>query len=77
MMRSTVVLQLDEGLSEFVDVNCGEGTLYISAGEFIRDLLRREKAQQDAAAICEGIREAIATQSKVASLLSTEACDDS
>ena len=56
-MASTLKLSLTEELRAFVDENCGEGALYTTPSEFVEDLIRREKARKDAAAIREAIIE--------------------
>jgi antitoxin ParD1/3/4 len=63
-MGSTLNLSLTNELREFIDQNCGDGTLYATPSEFVRDLLRQKKLQQEAAmardAIVEGYQDAIA-----------------
>jgi antitoxin ParD1/3/4 len=63
-MASTLNLSLTDELREFIDRNCGDGTLYATPSEFVRDLLRQKKLQLDAAAvrdaIIEGYQDAIA-----------------
>ena len=63
-MGSTLNLSLTDELREFIDQNCGDGTLYATPSEFVRDILRQKKQQQEAAmardAIIEGYRDAIA-----------------
>lgn len=54
-MASTLNLSLTDELRAFVDANCGDGTLYATPSEFVRDLLRRRKAEIDAAAARDGI----------------------
>ena len=54
-MSHTLNLSLTDELRAFVDANCGEGTLYATPSEFVRDLLRHQKATQDAEAIRQGI----------------------
>lgn len=62
-MGSTIKLSLTDELKEFVDQNSGDGTLYATPSEFLRDLLRRQKERQEAAqiraAIIEGYQDAI------------------
>jgi antitoxin ParD1/3/4 len=62
-MGNTLNLSLTDELRKFVDENCGDGTLYATPSEFVRDLLRRRKLQLEAAqardAIIEGYRDAI------------------
>ncbi len=63
-MANSLNLSLTDELRAFVDRNCGDGTLYATPSEFVRDLIRRYKAQQEAAevraAIIEGYQDAIA-----------------
>lgn len=63
-MANSLNLSLTDELRAFIDQNCGEGTLYSTPSEYVRDLLRRQKAQQEAAevrdAIIEGYQDAIA-----------------
>jgi antitoxin ParD1/3/4 len=63
-MANSLNLSLTDELRAFIDQNSGEGTLYATPSEFVRDVLRRHKLQQDAAAvrdaIIEGYQDAIA-----------------
>jgi len=54
-MSNSLRLSLTDELGAFIDQNSGDGTLFTSPSEFVRDVLREKKARQDAA----GIREAI------------------
>ncbi len=56
-MTSTLNLSLTDELRAFVDANCGDGTLYSTPSEFLRDLLREKKRRMEAAQIREGILE--------------------
>jgi len=56
MTRSIRVTLTDE-LGSFLDQNCGEGTLFPTAGEFVRNLLREKKERQEAAAIRQAVLE--------------------
>ena len=47
-MSSTLNLSLTDELRSFIDANCGDGTMYATPSEFVRDLLRQRKAQQEA-----------------------------
>ena len=47
-MATTLNLSLTDELRSFIDENCGEGTLYATPSEFVRDLLRHRKAQHEA-----------------------------
>lgn len=63
-MASTLNLSLTDELRAFIDENCGDGTLYATPSEFVRDLLRQRKLQAEAErardAILEGYQDAIA-----------------
>ena len=63
-MTSTLNLSLTDELRAFIDENCGNGTLYATPSEFVRDLLRQRKLQLEAErvrdAIVEGYQDAIA-----------------
>lgn len=56
-MSSTLNLSLTDELRAFVDQNSGDGTLYSTPSEFVRDVLREKKERQEAAAIREAIIE--------------------
>lgn len=62
-MGSTLNLSLTDELRAFVDENSGDGTMYATPSEFVRDLLRQQKQRQEAAAtrdaILEGYQDAI------------------
>jgi antitoxin ParD1/3/4 len=47
-MPSTLNLSLTDELRAFIDANCGDGTLFATPSEFVRDLVRQRKAQLDA-----------------------------
>ncbi len=63
-MSRTLNLSLTDELRSFIDENCGDGTLYATPSEFVRDVLRQKKLQMEAAqvrdAIIEGYQDAIA-----------------
>ena len=63
-MSSTLSLSLDEELTAFVDSKSGDGTLYATPSEFVRDILRSRKFEQDVMLIrdkmFEGYSDAIA-----------------
>jgi antitoxin ParD1/3/4 len=63
-MANSLNISLTDELRAFVDQNSGDGTLYATPSEFVRDILRRHKLQQEAAnvrdAIIEGYQDAIA-----------------
>ena len=54
-MKTTLNLSLTDELCSFIDENCGEGTLYSTPSEFVRDLLRQKKRELDAARLRESI----------------------
>lgn len=54
-MASTLNLSLTDELRSFIDQNCGDGTLYATPSEFVRDLLRQKKLQLEAAAARDAI----------------------
>ena len=62
-MASTLNLSLTDELRLFIEENCGDGTLYATPSEFVRDLLRQKKLQTESAkvrdAILEGYQDAI------------------
>lgn len=66
-MGSGLNLSLTDELRAFVDSNCGDGTLYATPSEFVRDVLREKKEQIEAAgardAILDGYQDAIAGRS--------------
>ena len=63
-MASFLNLSLTDELRAFVDQNSGDGTLFATPSEFVRDLLREKKSRQEASAardsILEGYQDAIA-----------------
>lgn len=54
-MSSTLNLSLTDELRAFIDTHCGDGTLYSTPSEFVRDLLRQRKIQLDAESARDGI----------------------
>jgi antitoxin ParD1/3/4 len=54
-MSSTINLSLTDELRAFVNENSGDGTLYATPSEFVRDLLRQQKNRQEAAAVRDAI----------------------
>ena len=54
-MNRSLNLSLTDELRAFVETNCGEGTLYSTPSEFVRDLIRQQKKRQEA----ETVRDAI------------------
>ncbi len=56
-MSSTLNLSLTDELRSFVDENSGDGTLYATPSEFVRDLLRQKKEELEAARMRDAILE--------------------
>jgi antitoxin ParD1/3/4 len=56
-MSSTLNLSLTDELRAFVDQNSGDGTLYATPSEFVRDLLREKKQRLEAGQIRDAIIE--------------------
>ena len=56
-MKSTLNLSLTDELRAFIDENSGDGTLYATPSEFVRDLLRHKKEVLDAERLRDGIIE--------------------
>jgi antitoxin ParD1/3/4 len=54
-MASTLNLSLTNELRAFVDAQCGDGTLYATPSEFVRDLIRRHKQQMEAERLRDGV----------------------
>jgi antitoxin ParD1/3/4 len=54
-MSSSLNLSLTDELRAFVDANSGDGTLYATPSEFVRDLLRQQKSRQESAAARDAI----------------------
>lgn len=63
-MSRSINLSLTDELRAFIDSNSGDGTLYATPSEFMRDLLRQQKCRQEASAardaILDGYQDAIA-----------------
>ena len=47
-MSSSLNLSLTDELRDFVDQHSGDGTLYATPSEFVRDILRQRKLQREA-----------------------------
>ena len=54
-MSSTLNLSLTDELRAFIDQNSGDGTLYATPSEFVRDVLREKKERLEAARIRDAI----------------------
>ncbi|MBI3467787.1 MAG: hypothetical protein HY000_32665 [Planctomycetes bacterium] len=50
-------LSLSDDLLAFVEQNCGEGTSYLTPGEFVRAVLREKKERIEATQIRDAILE--------------------
>lgn len=57
VIGTSINLSLTDELRDFIDANSGDGTLYATPSEFVRDLLRQQKMRQEAAAVRDGILE--------------------
>ena len=61
-MGSTLNLSLTDELRSYVDSQSGDGTMYATPSEFVRDLIRKHKIQLEAdqlrAGVLEGLRDA-------------------
>lgn len=68
-MAKSLNLSLTDELRAFVDANSGDGTLYATPSEFVRDVLRQQKSRQEAAAardaILEGYQDAIEGRTRI------------
>lgn len=66
-MASTLNLSLTDELRAFIDDNSGDGTLYATPSEFMRDVLREKKQRLEAAqmrdSIVDGFKDLIAGRS--------------
>ena len=62
-MGSTLNLSLTDELRAFVDGQCGDGTMYATPSEFVRDLIRKHKQQMEAerlrSGVIEGLQDAV------------------
>lgn len=63
-MSNSMHLTLTDELRAYIDQNSGDGTLFPTPGEFVRNVLREKKERQEAAqirdAILDGFQDAIA-----------------
>lgn len=66
-MASTLNLSLTDELRAFINENSGDGTLYATPSEFMRDVLREKKQRLEAAkmrdSILDGFKDLIAGRS--------------
>ncbi len=53
----SINLSLTDELRAFINRNSGDGTLYATPSEFLRDVLREKKERMEAAELREGIVE--------------------
>ncbi|WP_454062824.1 ribbon-helix-helix domain-containing protein [Candidatus Nitrospira salsa] len=56
-MSSSLNVTLTDELRAFIDRNCGDGTLFSTPTEFMRDVLREKKERLEAAEVRAGILE--------------------
>ena len=56
-MARSINLSLTDELRAFLDENSGDGTLFSTPSEFVRDLIRKRKDRQDAAALRQAVIE--------------------
>lgn len=56
-MSGTLNLSLTDELRAFIDANSGDGTLFATPSEFVRDVLREKKERLEAALIRDKILE--------------------
>jgi antitoxin ParD1/3/4 len=54
-MSRTLNLSLTDELRSFIDSNSGDGTLYATPSEFVRNVLREKKERMEAAQIRDAI----------------------
>ena len=54
-MASSLNLSLTDELRAFIDEHSGDGTLYATPSEFVRDVLRQYKLRQEAALVRDSI----------------------
>ena len=59
-MARSINLSLTDELRAFLDRNSGDGTLFSTPSEFVRDLIREKKARQEAAALRQSVLEGYA-----------------
>jgi len=63
-MGSSINLSLTDELRLFIDKNSGDGTLYSTPSEFLRDILREKKERLEASqlrdSILEGLQDVVA-----------------
>ena len=59
-MARSINLSLTDELRAFLDENSGDGTLFSTPSEFVRDLIRKGKERQDAAALRQAVLEGYA-----------------
>ncbi len=58
-MGSTLNLSLTDELRAFVDGQAGDGTMYATPSEFVRDLIRKHKQQMEAERLRVGVIEGL------------------
>ena len=58
-MGSSINLSLTDDLRSFIDDHSGDGTLYSTPSEFLRDILREKKERLEASQLRDSILEGI------------------
>ncbi len=56
-MSSSLNIQLTAELRRYIDERAGEHDVYATPSEFVRDLIRKDRAQRMASGIVQGLRE--------------------
>lgn len=68
-MGSSINLSLTDELRTFINENSGDGTLYSTPSEFLRDLLREKKQRLEASelrdAILEGFQDVVSERTTI------------
>ena len=68
-MASSLNLSLTDELRSFISDNSGDGTLYATPSEFVRDILREKKERIEASqlrdAILDGFQDTIAGKTQI------------
>jgi antitoxin ParD1/3/4 len=57
IMPSTINLSLTNELRAYVDMSCGDGTIYATPSEFLRALIRDNKERKEAEALRRNVLE--------------------
>ncbi len=56
-MRNSLNIQLTSELRRYVDERAGDNDVYATPSEFIRDLIRKDRAQRVVGGIVQGLQE--------------------